>query len=155
MTEYKSIKGSQLGLDKYGALAAIAGLFGQKRVSDPIAHAVITISAEGATVANQRDITIQLYDFRGKAINYAATFEIVLFSSSAMTDFVATGGTTGVQAGVSGKLLAVVAKKLFRAISTTAGLWVGSYLDTGTDAGYLAVRLPNGQIIGGGLITNS
>lgn len=155
MAEFKSLLGKRLGLDKYGALAAIAGIFGQKRVTDPIAHAAITISAEGATVANQRDITIQLYDCNGKAINYAAVFELVLFSSSAMTDFVATGGTTGIAAGASGKIQAIIAKKLFRAISTTAGLLTCIYTDTGTDAGYLAVRLPNGQIIGGGLITNT
>lgn len=152
MTDYKSIRGSQLGFDKYGALAAIAGIFGQKRITPRVAHAAITVGAEAA---DARAISIQLYDFKGKAIDFAAYFEIVMFSSSAMTDVMSGGGSTGLAAGASGKLQAVVAKLLFRAISTTAGLWTGTYTDTGTAAGYIAVRLPNGEIIGGATITNA
>lgn len=150
-----SIVGNKLGFGKYGALVSRHDAVNTRQLADPVAHAVITISAEGATTGDTRDITIQLKDHNGDNIDFAATFEIVMFSDANMTDFVAAGGSTGVQAGASGKLLAVVAKKLFRAISTTAGLWVGSYLDTGTAAGYLAVRLPNGRVIGGGLVTNA
>ena len=121
----------------------------------PAVTATISISAEGASVANQRDITITLKDNNGKAIDYAEVFEIVLFSSSAMTDFVATGGSTGIAAGAAGKIQAIVAKKLFRAISDVTGVCSVIYTDTGTDPGYLAVRLPGGQIIAGGLITNA
>ncbi len=154
MTEYKSFFGALAGIGKYGNLLS-SNRRGFTQHTDAIAHAAITISAEGASVANTRDISIQLYDHKGKAIDFAGNFEILMFSSAAMTDFVATGGTTGVAQGVSGKLLAVVAKKWFRCISTVAGLWTGTYLDTGTDAGYLAVRLSNGRVIGGGLVTNA
>ena len=151
---FKTIIGRRLGINGYGTLASRqTGV--QIDLGNKIADAAITVSAEGATTANTRDLTIQLKDANGKALDEAGYFEIVLFSSSAMTDFVATGGSTGVVAGANGKLQAVIAKKLFRAISDTAGLWVGTYLDTGTDAGYLAVRLPNGRIIGGGTITNA
>lgn len=151
--KYKSIEGGSLGIGSRGELAAKGPATYQ--LTRPAVHAVITISAEGASVANQRDITIQLKDSDGNNIDYAEMFEIVLYSSSAMTDFVATGGSTGIAAGASGKLLAVVAKKLFRAITTTAGLLTCIYTDTGTDPGYLAVRLPGGQIIAGGTITNA
>lgn len=151
-TSFRSMFGLLLGQGNYGQLASKADGVNVRDMTDKIGHAAITIGAEAS---DARAITVQLYDHLGKAIDYAAMFEIILFSSSAMTDFVATGGTTGIAAGASGKLQAIVAKKLFRAISTTAGLWAGTYTDTGTDAGYLAVRLPNGRIVAGGLITNA
>lgn len=117
--------------------------------------ATITISAEAATVANQRDITITLKDAAGNAIDYAEMFEIVMLLNAGGTDFMATGGSTGVAAGASGKILAVVAKKLFRAITTTAGVCQVIYTDTGTEVGYLAVRLPNGRVVNGGAVTNA
>lgn len=155
MAFFKSIFGRELGLGKYGQLVTNSSAYGYLNASDIAAHAVITISAEGATTANTRDITVQLKDAHGKNLDAAAEFEIEMYLSSAMTDFVATGGSTGVVIGASGKLLAVVSKKIFRCISTTSGLWTGTYLDTGTEAGYLAVRLAGGRRIGGGLVTNA
>lgn len=151
---FKSIVGRRIGLSKYGNFVASPNGT-DIPVTGKAVDAAIVISAEGATVANQRDITITLKDANGEAVDEATTFEIVLFSSSAMTDFVATGGTTGIAAGASGKILAVVAKKLFRAITTTAGVCQVIYTDTGTDAGYLAVRLPGGRVVPGGSITNA
>lgn len=152
---FRSLLGKRLGQDSYGALATKNDGANVRLLTDRVAHAVITISAEAATTADTRDITIQLKDHYGANIDFAARFQILMFSDATMTDFVAAGGSTGIQAGASGKLLAIVAKKTFEAITTTAGLWAGSYLDTGTAAGYLAVRLPNGRIIGGGLVTNA
>jgi hypothetical protein len=152
---YKSIVGNDLGIGARGELVARGATVAPYQITRPAVTASISISAEAATVANQRDITITLKDSDGHAIDYAELFEILLFSSSAMTDFVATGGSTGIAAGASGKILAVVAKKIFCAITTTAGVCQVIYTDTGTDAGYLAIRLPGGQIIAGGLITNA
>lgn len=146
----KSILGKRLGINAYGQLESNGIALSAKAVD-----ATISISAEGASVANQRDITITLKDANGNAVDEATVFEIVMFSSSAMTDFVATGGSTGIAAGASGKIQAIVAKKLFRAITTTAGVCQVIYTDTGTDAGYLAVRLPNGKVVAGGLVTNA
>lgn len=154
LSKYNSLRGMDLGFGSAGELAAkVRGVVTQ--LTRPAVTATISISAEGATVANQRDITITLKDRKGNAIAYSEMFEILLFSSSAMTDFVATGGSTGIAAGASGKILALVAKKVFRALTTTAGVCQVIYTDTGTDAGYLAVRLPGGQIIAGGLVTNA
>jgi hypothetical protein len=143
----KSIHGRKLGIGDKNQLIS-NGI----EITRPCVDATITIGDEAT---DARAITIQLRDANGKAIDYAEYFEIVMFSSSAMTDFVATGGSTGLAAGASGKLQAVIAKKLFRAISTTAGLWAGTYTDTGSDAGYLAVRLPNGRVVAGGTVTNA
>lgn len=124
-------------------------------ISRPCVDATITVGAEGATVADQRDISITLKDAKGNAINYAEMVELIVFSSSAMTDFTATGGSTGIAAGASGKILALVAKKVFRAISTTAGVIEVIYTDIGTDAAYLGLRLPNGRIVAGGTLTTT
>ena len=121
-------------------------------ISRPCVDATITVGAENTNV---RAITIQLKDAKGNAINYAEMVELIVFSSSAMTDFTATGGSTGIAAGASGKILALVAKKVFRAISTTAGALAVIYTDTGSDAAYLGVRLPNGRIVAGGTLTNA
>lgn len=145
-----SIHGRKFGLGEFNEL-----LSNGIQISQPCVDATVTVSAEGATVSNQRDITITLKDARGNAINYAEMVDLIVFSSSAMTDFTATGGSTGIAAGASGKILALVAKKLFRAISTTAGVISVIYTDTGTDAAYLGVRLPNGRIVAGGLLTNA
>lgn len=149
MTEgLTSIHGRRLALGAKGQLVS-----NSIEISRPCVDATITISAEGATVANQRDISITLKDAKGNAIDYAEMVELIVFSSSAMTDFTAVGGTTGIAAGASGKILALVAKKVFRAISTTAGALAVIYTDTGSDAAYLGVRLPNGRIIAGGTLT--
>lgn len=149
---FKSLFGKYLGLGSRGELV-VRGPAAIYQATRPAVTATISISAEGATFANQRDITITLKDNNGKALDYAEVFEIVVFSSSAMTDFVATGGSTGIAAGAAGKIQAIVAKKLFRAISDVTGVCSVIYTDTGTDPGYLAVRLPGGQIIAGGVIT--
>jgi hypothetical protein len=152
-TPFKSIHGKSLGINEYGSLSSNNGgtpvLMGSRAAS-----AVITVSAEAATTANTRDISITLKDHNGETLDYAEQFEIVNFSSSAMTDWAGTGGSTGIAAS-TGNLLALVAKKHFKAITTTAGVWTGTYLDTGTDAGYLGIILPNGTKIAGALLTNA
>lgn len=147
---FKSIVGQRFGIGSYNQLVS-KGIDITRKAVD----ASITISAEGATTGDTRDLSITLKDANGNAIDYSELFEIVMFSSSAMTDFVAAGGSTGVVQGSTGKLLAVVAKKHFHCLTDTSGAWTGTYLDTGTAAGYLAVRLPNGRIIGGGTVTNA
>lgn len=117
--------------------------------------ATITISAEAATVANQRNITITLKDATGTAIDYCEMFEIVMMLDAGNVDFMATGGSTGIAAGASGKILATLAKKIFRCMTTVAGVCQVIYTDTGTEVGFLAVRLPNGRLINGGAVTNA
>jgi hypothetical protein len=154
-----------LGVGHLGQLVKrLVGTAGAARLSSPANHVNLTspivavtgtISVEGASVANQRDISLTLKDDQGDAINFAGVVELMVFTTSAMTDFAATGGSTGIAAGASGKILALVAKKVFRAISTTAGVIAVIYTDTGTESCYLAVRLPNGEVVGIGDLTNA
>ena len=149
-TILKQIKGRLLGIRRLGNLVT-NGL----RLTVPCVNASITVGAEGASVANQRAITVTLKDNKGDAINYAQEVELVMLLNSGGTDYVATGGSTGIAIGASGKLLTVVAKKLFRAISTTAGVIELTWTDTGTEAAYLGVRLPNGHIVISNALTNA
>lgn len=151
LAAFKSIWGIELGIGSLGELGTkISGTY--RRITSPAVHVTGVIGAESS---DARSITITVKDRKGNAINYAAQVEVINFSSSAMTDFTATGGTTGIAQGGAGKLLAVVAKKLFRGITSTAGLITFTYTDTGTDASYLGVRLPNGEVVGIGSMTNA
>ena len=69
--------------------------------------------------------------------------------------FVTTGGSTGIAIGTDGALLPVVAKKLFWAISEADGDIDLTWTDTGTEAAYLAVRLPNGKMVISSALTNT
>lgn len=116
-----------------------------KAVSSPCVDATVVVDP---TSTSPRAITVTLKDAEGRAIDYAENVELIVYSTTAMVDFTATGGSTGLAIGASGKLLAQVAKKVFKAISTTAGVIALTHTDTGTDACYLGVRLPNGRVIG-------
>jgi hypothetical protein len=69
--------------------------------------------------------------------------------------FVVTGGSTGIAIGTDGALLAIVAKKLFLAISEADGDIDLTWTDTGTEAAYLAVILSNGKMIISSDLTNA
>ncbi len=112
-------------------------------ITRPCADASITVSDETNDV---RTITIQLKDANGADIDYVETFQLIVFSSAAMTAF-ATGGSTGVAIGTDGALLALVAKKVFLCTSEADGDWDGTWTDTGTESVSVAVRLPNGRVI--------
>lgn len=123
----------------------------------PLAHracdARITVGAE---VANVRPIAIQLLDAQGNDIDHVEMVEIILFTSTAMTAFVATGGSTGLAIGTDGALLPVVAKKYFLATSEADGDIDLTWTDTGTEAAVIGVRLPNGRIVlGDQALTNA
>jgi len=143
----KSIVGRRLGLGVEGNLVA-NGI----EVSRPCVDATITVGAEAADV---RAITIQLLDADGNDINYAETVEIIMYLDAAQAAFVATGGSTGIEIGTDGALLDVVAKKYFLATSETDGDIDLTWTDTGTEAAYLGLRLPNGRIIMSDALTNA
>lgn len=149
---FRSLVGKYFGLGPRGELAARGDGVNARRLTSPVVHVTGTIGAE---VANARTITLQLRDAYGKAIDYAAMVDVIVFLNSGMTDFAATGGSTGIAQGATGKLLAVVAKKIFRAISAVTGELVFTYTDTGTEACHLGVRLPNGELVYIGNMTNA
>jgi len=121
-------------------------------ITRPCVDAEITVGDEAANV---RAITIQLKDAYGNDIDYVETVEIILFLNAAKTAFVVTGGSTGIAIGTDGALLPVVAKKYFLATSEADGDIDLTWTDTGTEAAYLGVRLPNGRIVMSDALTNS
>jgi len=113
-------------------------------ISRPCVDASITVGAE---VTNVRAITIQLTDSNGDDIDYVETVEIIVFANAAKTAFATTGGSTGIEIGTDGALLALVAKKLFLVTSEVDGDIDLTWTDTGTESVALGVRLPNGRIV--------
>lgn len=106
--------------------------------------ATITIGAE---IADARAISIQFLDANGANMDGIVRCELHVLADVAGLDFVAAGGSTGIAQGASGKILALVAKKIFKAYSTAAGLLTLTYTDTGTAVGFLGVLLPNGRLV--------
>jgi hypothetical protein len=143
--------GSELGLGSLGELATrVSGTV--RRITSPCVYATAVIGAEAAEA---RAITVTFKDRKGDAINYAACVELMTFTTSAMVDFAAKGGSTGIAQGATGKLLAIVAKKIYRGITSTGGVIACTYTDTGTEAVHLGARLPNGELVYLGNLTNA
>ena len=117
---------------------------GNLNVTQPCVDALITVGAENTNV---RAITIQLRDADGNDINYVENVEIIMYTSAAMTAFATTGGSTGIAIGTDGALLALVAKKVFKATSEADGDIDLTWTDTGTESVALGVRLPNGRVV--------
>ena len=117
-----------------------------------VADASIVVGAENANV---RNITIQLKDAAGADIAVRQAVQIAVLLDANGDAFVVTGGSTGIAIGTDGALLAIVAKKLFLAISEADGDIDLTWTDTGTEAAYLAVILPNGKMIISTALTNT
>lgn len=147
----KSIVGRRIGLGKYGQLVANVG-------STPIDVTPKCVDASivvGAESTNVRAITIQLKDANGDDIDYVEQVEIGVFLDAGRLAYVVTGGTTGIAIGTDGALLALVAKKYFVATSEADGDIDLTWTDTGTEAAYLGVRLPNGRWVMSDALTNA
>lgn len=143
-----SLHGRKLGLGSAGQLIA-----GETEITRPCVDATVTVGDESTNV---RAITIQLKDANGADIDYVETVEIIVFLNAARTAFVVTGGSTGIAIGTDGALLALVAKKVFLATSEADGDIDLTWTDTGTEAAFIGVRLPNGRIVmGSQALTNA
>lgn len=114
--------------------------------------ATITVGAENANV---RAITIQLTDGQGNDIASRQMVRIVVLADANGDAFVTTGGSTGIAIGTDGALLALVAKKAFLVISEADGDIDLTWTDTGTEAAYLGVILPNGKMVISDAMTNA
>lgn len=146
---FKSLKGYNFGLGAKGNLQAKGGSLS---LTQPCVDATITVGAE---VTNVRAITIQLKDANGNDIDYVETVQLMVFADANGTAFASTGGSTGIAIGTDGALLAVVAKKFFLATSEADGDIDLTWTDTGTEAAYLGVRLPNGRVVMSSAMTNA
>jgi hypothetical protein len=152
--DFKSLMGQYLGLGNRGQLVTHIGR-DQIDLTRPCVDATITVGAEGASVANQRAITIQLKDAEGRDINYVEEVDIVLFLTADRLAYVVTGGSTGIAIGTDGALSTIIAKKVFRATSEADGDIDLTWTDTGTEAAFLGVKLPNGRYVMSSALTNA
>ena len=116
--------------------------------------ATITVAAEDTNV---RQILVQLTDAAGNAIDYIETVTLIVFLNAARTAFVVTGGTTGIELGAGGQgaILALVAKKVFLATTEVNGQLDLKWTDTGTEAAFLGVQLPTGEVVMSSALTNA
>lgn len=145
-----SLHGRRFGLGDSNELVS-----NEIQITRPCVDATITVSAEGATVANQRDITIQLLDADGNDIDYAEEVELTLFLTADRLAYVVTGGSTGIAIGTDGSLLTIVAKKHFLCTSEADGDIDLTWTDTGTEAAFLGVKLPNGRYVMSSTLQNA
>ena len=122
------------------------------QISRPCVDATITVGAEAANV---RAITIQLLDANGKDIDHVEEVELVLFLTADKLAYVVTGGSTGIAIGTDGALSTIIAKKVFRATSEADGDIDLTWTDTGTEAAFLGVKLPNGRYVMSDALTNA
>ncbi len=154
MSLFTSLHGRRLGLGQFGQL--VTNSSGESIDLSPVCvDATVTVSAEGATTANVRDIVIQLKDAEGKDVSVVTSVELVLFLDAGRVDFAGTGGSTGIAEDGTGNLLAVVAKKVFLAQSDVAGALVIKWTDTGTEVAFLGIKFANGTYVMSTALTNA
>lgn len=146
----KSIAGRLLGVS--GSRGNLVAKGGALDLTAKCADATITVGAESTNV---RAITIQLLDALGNDVNEVTQVEIVVFLNAAATAYVVTGGSTGIAIGTDGALLPIVAKKYFIATSEADGDIDLTWTDTGTEAAFLGVILPNGRLVMSAALTNA
>lgn len=109
----------------------------------------------GAEIGNQRALTIQFQDGAGNDLNYRITVPVLVLADANGDAFVGTGGSTGIAIGTDGALIALVAKKVFLAISEADGDLDMTWTDTGTEAAYLGLVMPDGRLAISGALTNA
>lgn len=126
-------------------------------ITRPAVDATITVSAEGATTANTRDIVVTLLDAEGVAITAIEEIEVHMFLDAARVAYVVTGGSTGITIGAagSGAVLPLLAKKVFVAVTAATGILDLDWLDTGTEVAFAGVKLPNGRYVMSSALTNA
>jgi hypothetical protein len=117
-----------------------------------VAGASFTVSAE---VSNVRTIAIQLKDGTGADIAARQAVRIAVFADANGDAFAATGGSTGIAIGTDGALVPIVAKKLFEVVSEADGDIDLTWTDTGTEAAFLGIILPNGKLVMSTALTNT
>lgn len=115
------------------------------------ASATFTIGDEDTNV---RTITIQLVDSDGNNVAERVTVGLDVCSDSTGATL-ATGGSTGIAASTNTVATAILAKKVFRVNSSSAGLITLTWTDTGTEAVYLAVIFPSGKRSVSSVIANT
>jgi len=153
MAGFNSIIGKAFGQDQTNKALISRGI----EITRPAVDATITVSAEGATTADTRDIVVTLLDAEGVAIDTVEEVELHMFLTADRLAYVVTGGSTGITLGAAGDgaILIIVAKKVFVATTEATGILDLDWLDTGTEAAFLGVKLPNGRYVMSAALTNA
>jgi len=153
MSGFNSLIGKALGQDQTNKALISRGF----EITRPAVNATITVSAEGATTADTRDIVVSLLDAEGVAIDTVEEVELHMFLTADRLAYVVTGGSTGITLGAAGAgaVLDIVAKKVFVATTEATGILDLDWLDTGTEAAFLGVKLPNGRYVMSAALTNA
>ncbi len=133
------IFGRKFGISSLGNLVA-----NDLDITPICADASITVSAEATNV---RTVTIQLKDAIGNDIAYAEVVELFVFADIGKAA-IATGGSTGIEAGTDGAILSTVTAKLHFVLSSEADGDIDlTWTDTGSEEVALGLRLPTGRVV--------
>lgn len=102
----------------------------------------------GAEVSDVREINIDLFDSDNNAITTRQMVHIIVFADIEGENLAETGGSTGLEnvAEDNGKIVALVAKKVFVAFSNVEGHIEITWTDAAGEVAYLGVVLPDGSI---------
>lgn len=150
---FVSIHGKSLGLGPDGELK---GDGGNVKITSSAVQATITVGAEGASIADQRAITVQLKDIDGNVLDHRQTIDAFVFADAGGAAIAATGGSTGIAIGADGAILAtVIAKKYFVLRSDATGKITLTWTDNVTEAAFLGIKLPNGRTVISDALTNA
>jgi hypothetical protein len=136
--------------DKLISLATLAKA--ASVVDSSAADATIIVDAEAG---DARDVSVQLNDADGNPLVRAALVHLIVFTTAAATAL-SNGGSTGLAIDADGLIVATItAKKVFLVKSDDTGLITLTWTDTGTDAAFLGVVLPDGRIVMSAALTNA
>lgn len=145
-------EGDALVAGEYGVEVDTAdGLPAPVAVQAPIYTAQILVEPEDTNV---RQIAIYFTDENGEYTTDIQSVTLVVFADAAGAALATTGGSTGIEIGATGTLITLVSKKVFIGI-TDGGTIKLTWTDTATEAAYLGVILPNGNVAISDALTNA
>lgn len=120
--------------------------------SGRLASCTFTIGAEAANV---RIITLTFKDDAGQALTENFCFTLLVLADDGGAAL-ATGGSTGIAISTAGLIVDTpVAKKVFTILTESDGTCDLTWTDTGTEAVYLGVVMPDGYVEISAVIQNA
>lgn len=110
------------------------------------------VEAAGAAT-DEALVTVTLVDAAGTAVAAKTTVEVWYSDAATGAGVQATAAAGTVELDSGTIMVTYAAKKHFLVETTSAGQFIISAIDTGNQAGYLAVKLPNGEVaVSGALV---
>lgn len=109
-------------------------------------------------MSDVREINVQFNDEDGNPVGVRCGAIMALFADANPNAFATSTGSTGIaikSSSPDGALLALVASKVWLVVTESDGDLDLEWTDTGTDAAYLGVLLPNGTWAMSAVIQNA